>query len=111
MKVTNNKFYIIRHIPTGLVKASGHNRRFSKVGKLWLGGRVKTHLRQYLQYARRYYYRGLRGETGPLSLTESMENTWGRTYPIDECEVVELEVVETRSQPLRQFIELEMKER
>ncbi len=104
MKTDKDKFYVIRHKPTGLMKAGGQNANFNKTGKLWLGARIKMHLRQFDNY----YNSARLG----LTLIQSIEQIWNgphTNFPVDECEVIELELKETNSQPLREFIEKEMK--
>jgi hypothetical protein len=103
VKIENHKFYKIRHIPTGLYKAPGHNGRFNSTGKIWLGARLKTHLRMFEDYAVRQ---------GRAVLVDSIDRDWVRDkqqFRLDDCEVVEYVMTETNTQHLREFIETEMR--
>lgn len=95
----SRKLFMIRHIPTGQMKAGGHDARFTFFGKLWEGiGRVKNHLRMY-DYPR-----------NGANLCERINYIWKqRHFPVEECEMVEVEIREVHKQPLKDFIEKEMK--
>ena len=106
MKINNDKFYVIRHKPTGLIKAGGQNANFNKTGKLWLGARVKMHLRQFCdRWSERRY-----GKRDRVTLINEIWDGPYTNFPVDECEIVELELKEIKTHPLRQFVEEEMKE-
>ena len=85
---------MIRHIPTGLYKASGHNGKFNKTGKIWRGAMVKNHLRMFSQYRR--------------DLSESINNAWGN-FPLDECEIIEFSIMPEDKQNLLEFVTDEMR--
>ena len=100
MKIKSDKFYIIRHLPTGLLKAGGHNANFNKTGKLWRGSRVKNHLRMFHDGPKKW------GET----LIERINRIWGQSkMSVEDCVIVEVELTPTQAQPLKDFIEKEMK--
>lgn len=108
--INPTKYYKIMHKPTGLFKASGFNGTFNKIGKLWRGSTFKSHLRQFEQYS-------LKRAGVPLS--DQVDNHYKRRgkisssrqhveFPIDECVVVEYELIGHGHKPLRDFIEKEM---
>lgn len=106
MKIESDKYYRIRHIPTGLYKSEGLNGRFTKEGKMWLGGRLKAHLRLFEDYSVR---------KGRITLVDAIDDAWttgrmgfGPCHPIAECELIEVEMTEKRKQPVSEFIEEEL---
>jgi hypothetical protein len=101
MKTKKDRMYMIRHIPTNSFKVAGHNANFNSTGKLFRGGIVKSHLRLFQSYSHRR----------DRSLAEVVDSYWKPYYKIDDCEVVEIELVPIQSQPLREFIEQEMEKK
>ena len=98
MKIKNNKFYFIRHKPTGLIKVGGHNSRFNKTGKLWLGVRIKNHLNMFKNWPK-----------FSTTIIEGLNYMWRRSnFRPEDCEIIEVEFKEISSQPLIDFIEEEM---
>jgi hypothetical protein len=108
MKIQQDKLYMIRHKPTGLFKASGHNGEFNKVGKIWKGSKIKAHLRQFESY----YRKG-------MPLVQQIQTEWNKEprhsyirkiegLSIEDCEIIELEINPKDSQPLADFIVEEM---
>ena len=113
MLIKPTKYYKIMHKPTGLFKASGHNGTFNGVGKLWRGQLLKSHLRQFETYSRK---------KAGISLAEQIDEDFKREgkiassrkrqeFPIDECVVIEYELVGHGHIPLRDFIDKEMVEK
>lgn len=108
MKILNDKYYKIRHIPTGLFKASGQNGEFTSVGKIWRGGNLKAHLRLFETYAAKRRGTPLWQEIDQVWIN-GRHNGKRKHFPIEECEVVELTLTETSSVPLKNFINEEMR--
>lgn len=107
MKIEQKKFYRIRHTPTGKFKLGGMNSNFGKIGKLWRGATIKAHLQQFLYYFKRR----------DLDVVTSVQKGWERfsswrkpneNLDINDCEIVEYELIEKRSQPLADFLVEEM---
>ena len=98
MKIYANRFYMIRHIPSGLYKTAGENGNFNTTGKIWRGGTVKNHLRMFQKYRR--------------GLLESIDDAWtsdaSKNFPLNECEIIECSISEEDDQPLKDFIVEEM---
>ena len=94
MKISNDKFYKIRHTPTGLYKAKGFNGKFTKHGCIWEGKNVKLFLRQFQLYK--------------VELIESIQKEWS-TFSINDCEIIEYNMIETQKQKLIYFINKELK--
>jgi hypothetical protein len=117
MKIQNDKIYMIRHKPTGLFKAGGNNGNFNKTGKMWLGARIKTHLRMFEENFD--YHRIKYGTKESDPLIKKIDATWkkghytypGHQFPIDECEIVEIEFKAVNTQPVREFVEEEMEKK
>lgn len=111
MKIKNNKYYKIRHIPTRLFKSEGQNGRFTKEGKIWVGSRLKNHLRLFENYSVR---------KDLITLAEAIDDAWSSDawssdrmgftpkYHIKDCEIVEIKMFEMVTQDLTKFIEQEM---
>ena len=99
MKIKTDKYYMIRHIPSGLLKTGGHNANFNKTCKIWRGSRVKNHLRLFSDGYPQW------GKT----LFERINHFWkpSRT-PVEECEIIEIDLAPTQTQPLKEFIEEEL---
>ena len=96
MKIQNDKYYIIRHVPTGLLKVGGQNANFNKVGKIWRGSTIKNHLRMF------DYLPG-------NNLTKRVNHIWEQLHmPVEECVIIEVELIPTDSQALENFITEEM---
>jgi hypothetical protein len=104
MKIRSDRYYKIRHIETGLYKTSGHNGKFNKTGKTWLGATIKRHLAMFEEYT---FHR-----ENPKTLCQCVDDKWkndfNNKFTIEECEIIELELTETGSQPIKEFIEGEM---
>ena len=98
MKISNDKFYKIRHVPTGLYKMEGENNEFNKIGKIWRGSRVIAHLKQFKSSPMR---------DRKLSISELI-SFWWKKYPLEECEIIEFQMTETNSQNLKDFIKEEL---
>jgi len=89
------KYYKILHKPTGLYKVEGQNATFSKIGKLWFGGRIKSHLKLFKTW-----------NMQPMPMIESLKKLWAQEEKhVEECVVIEYKLVEVKRQPLREFIE------
>jgi len=99
MKTSNDKFYLIQHLPSGTFKAEGQNGKFSRFGKIWRGGRVKAFLRQF----RNYGYR----RPEELTLMEKIQEQWGDAS-IHNCEIIECELRPIRRKNLADFIREDM---
>ena len=102
MLATSEKYYKIIHNPTSLFKASGINGFFNKVGKLWRGQTLKSHLSQFKCFG------GNRPLTENINRLYNVGDGYKLKFDIDECEVIEYELVARRTIPLKEFIENEM---
>ena len=95
----NRKLFMIRHIPTKQLKTAGADACFTFSGKLWNRiGNLKNHLRMY-----DYPQNG-------ANLCERINHIWKYShFPVEDCEIVEVELREVSRQSLKKFIEKEMK--
>lgn len=110
MKIQNDKFYMIRHIPTGLYKTGGNNANFNKTGKIWRGANIKNHLRLFDENYKRSRYSHWNSERDS-PLTEKIDETWKNgTFSIDECEIIEIDFKINDRQSVREFVETEMED-
>lgn len=106
MVIKSEKYYKILHVPSGLFKANGYNGEFNRAGKIWKGQHLKAHLRQFQTT------NGIRrGE----HLVDEINREYTKyrranntTFPVDECIVIEYEMISQKQTPLRDFIENKM---
>lgn len=95
MKLNNDKFYKILHEPSGLFKASGHNSKFNKHGKIWRGSLLKNHLRMFEPYRR----------SNEPFLTH-LAREWG--VDPSNCLIIEYDLAESNCESLSVFVDEEM---
>lgn len=109
MKIKQKNFYKIRHKSTGLFKLGGGNSNFGKIGKIWRGPTIKAHLQLFL-----YAYKSKR-----CDIITSIQDFWARcneqswrskktNFEVEDCEIVEYEMIEKQTQPLSDFLKKEM---
>ena len=107
MVIKSEKYYRIRHVPSGLFKANGFNGDFNRVGKLWKGRNLKAHLRQFESYKQKKDGVPLVNQIDKVYHNERMRKQ-KRSFALDDCVIDEFELVPYGSRPLRDFIENEM---
>jgi hypothetical protein len=99
MKIKKYNFYRIQHLPSGLFKNGGHNGKFGKEGKMWMGGRIKSHLRLFDSFVR------TRSKADRLLFL--LAKAWNNMN-LGDCEIIEYELKEVNRQPLEDFVKEEM---
>jgi hypothetical protein len=113
MKTKQKNFYKIIHKPTGLFKLGGLNSDFGKIGKIWRGPTIKAHIQQFLYYFKREQY--LKREQ--IDTSSTVQKGWDRfgswyskdnIFKVEDCDVVEYELVEVNRQPLTDFLKNEI---
>jgi hypothetical protein len=107
MKIKQKNFYKIIHKPTGLFKLGGMNSAFGKIGKVWRGPTIKAHIKQFL------YYCKIEQIDVPSSVQKGWEKfgSWrikDKVFKVEDCDIVEYELVEVNRQPLTDFLKNEI---